>query len=75
MKGSGQWSWKAHEHNSVNKDIREIPRICLAANAFFVHSRDFPHRVILSYKVSLIHTFVSANGHDWYVDNICEYVG
>jgi hypothetical protein len=74
-KGSGTFSWIIHTHNSLTGHLRDIHRLKDGADKYFFECSDFPRRMILSRKVTLIHTSVSINGFDWHAGNICEYVG
>ena len=74
-KGSGAFSWNIHTHNSLTCDVRDLNRLQGGADAYFFSCPDFPRRMLLTRKATIIHTCVSINGTDWDVGNICEYVG
>lgn len=74
-KGSGTVSWNIHTHNSINGFVRELNRLSSGASAYFFNCADFPRRMVLTRKATVIHTCVSINGTDWHVGNICEYLG
>ena len=56
--GSGKFAWNAHEHNSVHRDIRDIARLRRGADLYFLNCPIFPHRMVLTPKVTLIYTSV-----------------